>query len=333
MDPCTQTLLGATVASSFSKKDDLKKASLFGAIGGIIPDFDVFISSSEDNLLFIEYHRHFSHSIFFIPFGGLIISFILFLLFKSKISFSNTYLYCTLGLATHGLLDSCTTYGTSLLWPFSDSRIAWNIISIVDPIFTSILLFFIIFFLLKKSISIIRFGLALSLIYLSLGINKNLEVKSFITQIAKNRGHEIERLMVNPTIGNIILWRTIYQSENKYYVDAVYAPFVSETKIREGINVNVIDKETVFPILGRDSKQRNDIKRFSYFTNDYIYIHPDNEFIISDLRYGTLPHDNKSLWGIEIDTKNPDKHVNFKNLRKFNHKVYSNFWNMLNGDF
>ena len=41
MDPCTQTLLGATVASSFSKKDDLKKASLFGAIGGIIPDFDV----------------------------------------------------------------------------------------------------------------------------------------------------------------------------------------------------------------------------------------------------------------------------------------------------
>ena len=110
-------------------------------------------------------------------------------------------------------------------------------------------------------------------------------------------------------------------------------PFISQPKIKKGVSLDVLDKDTIFPILGSDSKQRNDIRRFSYFTDDYIYLHPNNEFLIGDLRYGTLPHDNQSLWGIEIDIKNPDGHVNFKNLRNFDDKVYSDFWNMLKGNF
>ena len=42
----------------------------------------------------------------------------------------------TLGYSTHGLLDACTSYGTQLFWPFSNERISWNNISIVDPLFT-----------------------------------------------------------------------------------------------------------------------------------------------------------------------------------------------------
>ena len=41
-----------------------------------------------------------------------------------------------MGYATHGLLDSCTSYGTQLFWPFSDVRVAWDTMSIVDPLFT-----------------------------------------------------------------------------------------------------------------------------------------------------------------------------------------------------
>ena len=57
-------------------------------------------------------------------------------------------------------------------------------------------------------------------------------------------------------------------------------------------------------MIPEDSIQRNDILRFSYFSQDYIYLHPDYNNLIADLRYGTLPYDNKSLWGIEIDEKN-----------------------------
>ena len=37
-------------------------------------------------------------------------------------------------------MDPLTTYGTLLYWPFSDVRVAWNAIAIVDPLFTLVVL-------------------------------------------------------------------------------------------------------------------------------------------------------------------------------------------------
>ena len=54
--------------------------------------------------------------------------------------------------------------------------------------------------------------------------------------------------------------------------------------------------------------------------------------MIADLRYGMLPYDDKSLWGIEINEKEPNKHVFFKNIRNFDDKVYDKFWDMLKGN-
>ena len=51
---------------------------------------------------------------------------------RRGLSFRQSWLYCTAGYATHAVLDACTTYGTMLLWPFSDARFAWNTISIID---------------------------------------------------------------------------------------------------------------------------------------------------------------------------------------------------------
>ena len=73
------------------------------------------------------------------------------------------------------------------------------------------------------------------------------------------------------TIGNLILWRSIYQNEGKYYVDAVYFPLISKPKLKQGVVLDVINKETIFPELGPNSVQRNDIRRFSYFTNDEMF--------------------------------------------------------------
>ena len=55
---------------------------------------------------------------------------------KRGLTLGRSILYCTLGYATHALLDTCTTYGTQLLWPFTDARFAWNTVSVVDPMFT-----------------------------------------------------------------------------------------------------------------------------------------------------------------------------------------------------
>ncbi len=333
MDPCTQGLLGAVLSASIAKKKQLKTATFAGGIGGIAPDLDILIQSSNDPLLFIEYHRHFTHSLFFAPFGGILVTLFLYVFLKHKISFKYLYLFTTLGFFSHGLLDSCTSYGTTLYWPISNDRVAWNIISIIDPVYTLSLIISAFLCLKYKSIILVRIGLFSSFIYLALGYIKHQKISNYIYSIAEQRGHKIERILLNPTIGNNILWRTIYKFENFYYINAVHMPVFKLPKFKNGIKLKVIDKETIFPELGKESVQRIDIRRFSYFSQNYIYLHPSYDNVIADLRYGTLPYDDKSLWGIKINSNNQESHIEFLNLRKFEKRDYSEFWSLLKGNF
>lgn len=333
MDPITQGLLGAAFAIAFSKRERIKTAAICGALGGIAPDIDILIRSSVDPLIALEFHRHFTHAIAFIPIGGLIVALAIYHILWLKTPFKIIYIFTTIGYATHGLLDSCTSYGTYLYWPFSDERVSWNIISIIDPILTSILLISFILCMVRKSLISIRIGLFLSLAYLAMGFTKHYIINDYIHEIAENKGHKAERILLNPTIGNNLLWRTIYQYNGTYYINAVHFSIFDTPKIYEGKQVKVIDEETIFPSLTKTSKQREDIRRFSKFSQGYIYQHPDKKNTISDLRYGILPYDDKSLWGIDINIEAPNNHVEFKNLRAVKDRHLDEFWMMLNGNF
>jgi inner membrane protein len=331
MDPLTQAVLGASLASSFATNEKIRLAAICGIAGGLAPDLDIFIRSDADPLLTIEYHRHFTHALSFIPIGGAVVAAFLYFIFRKKYHFKTIFLYATLGFATHGLLDACTGYGTRLYWPFSDHRVAFNIISIIDPIYTIILLLSVIFGCYYKSKKLIYAGLILSMLYLMMGFIQHKKVSTAIADLADNRGHYIDSLVVKPTIANNWLWRTIYKENNYYYVDAVYMPLIGETVIYEGEKVPVINEDTVFDELGNNSIQRQDIYRFSYFSQGYIYMMDGKQNVIADLRYGTLPNDTKSLWGIEVNVKNKDEHVKFLNLRNATKSQYEKFWQMLQG--
>lgn len=334
MDPVTQGLLGSSLAQSFAKKVNIKIAALCGVLGGMAPDLDILIRSSEDPLMHIEYHRHFTHSLLFVPIGGLLVSLAIWLLLlRKKTTFRTVYIFTTLGFATHALLDACTSYGTRLMWPFDDVRVAWNIVSIIDPIYSFTLMFFVIWSLYKKSAKVMRVGMFVTLLYMGLGYYQKQKVEDYMYEVAESRNHKIERILLNPTIGNNILWRTVYEADGKYYIDAVRAPWVSETTMKEGTSVDAIDKDKIFPTIPEGSLQRYDINRFSYFSQDYIYIHPSNPNIIGDLRYGTLPYDTKSMWGIEVDPANPDQHAEWKSLREIDDRKFDKFWNMLTNGF
>ena len=136
MDPITQGTVGAAFAQSTANKNNILRIGVIGFIAGLAPDLDVLIRSSNDPILFLEYHRQFSHSLFFIPFGSLVVTLLVFPLVKKSMSLKSVYIPSFLGYATHGLLDACTSYGTQLFWPFSNERVTWNNISIVDPLFT-----------------------------------------------------------------------------------------------------------------------------------------------------------------------------------------------------
>ena len=136
MDLVTQGVLGAALAQTVASKKEMRTAAIVGMFAGLLADADILIQSASDPLLTIEYHRHFTHSIFFIPIGALIASVLMWPVAKKYLKFKRLYVFSLLGYSLSGVLDACTSYGTHLLWPLIQERVAFNIISIVDPVFT-----------------------------------------------------------------------------------------------------------------------------------------------------------------------------------------------------
>ena len=168
MDPVSQGAFGAIFAQTISNKKKLIAGSILGCLAGLAPDLDVIIRSSTDPLLKLEFHRQFTHSLVFIPIGALIVALFTRIFFKKYLSWKQSYLFCLFGYATHGLLDACTSYGTQLLWPFSNERISWNNISVVDPFLTVPIIILIIISILRKNKFISFLGIIYIFLFLHL---------------------------------------------------------------------------------------------------------------------------------------------------------------------
>lgn len=73
MDPLSQGVLGASASQSIASEPGKQRLSLLvGFLAGMAPDLDVLIRSAEDPLLFLNFHRQFTHSLLFVPVGALL---------------------------------------------------------------------------------------------------------------------------------------------------------------------------------------------------------------------------------------------------------------------
>ena len=301
MDPVTQGVLGASLSQSVVRnKKQTAIAGLFGLLSGMAPDLDVFIRSGNDPLLFLEYHRHFTHSLAFIPFGGLLCGALLYFLLgrRWEVTFKLSVLYCTLGYATHALLDACTSYGTQLFWPFSNVRIAWNTMSIVDPIYTLPIITGVLLAAIKKNPRIAKVAFAWALIYPCIGFVQHNRAMTAGLELATERGHVPLRVDAKPSFANIILWKVIYETDEHYYVDAVRV--MQEIKRYPGDRIEKLNIARDFSWLDVESQQAKDIERFRWFSNDYIAQDPNDPNRIVDMRYSFIPNQITALWGIEL---------------------------------
>ena len=204
MDPITQGTVGAAFAQSTARNNNILQITLIGFLAGLAPDLDVLIQSSDDPIIFLEYHRQFSHSLFFIPFGSLLVTLCIFPFLRGSISLKIVYIASFLGYATHGLLDACTSYGTQLFWPFSDQRVAWNNISIVDPIFTIPVIILTLTAIKTRKKMFSFFAIGWITFYLFLGFIQHERTLSAAIDLAYSRGHIPERLTLKPSFGNLI---------------------------------------------------------------------------------------------------------------------------------
>jgi inner membrane protein len=332
MDPLTQGTLGAALPQAVAQRQSQGLALLCGFLAGMAPDLDVLISSRTDPLLFLEYHRQFTHSLVFIPFGAGLVALAIWALLGRRRGWSiaTLYLFCLLGYATHALLDACTTYGTQLFWPFSDRRFAWNSVSIIDPLLTLPLLTLVIASRWARRRWPAILGLTWVLIYLCLGVLARDLAQLQGQRIASERGHTPLAVEAKPSFANLLLWKTVYREGERYYVDAVRLGLTPRVYV--GDSIAALDLARDFPWLDPGSLQARDIERFRWFSMGYIAADPAHPGRVMDLRFSMLPNEIRPLWSIELDPATQYKqHVRYRVHRDRGPATLARFRAMLSG--
>lgn len=330
MDPVTHGLIGATAAQTFAAREKLRSAAVTGFIGALIADLDVLIINPEDPLLNLEMHRHFSHSLVFIPIGALITAILLWWFVRKWLTIKETYLFALAGYATAGLTDAFTSYGVKLLWPIVDERYSWNLLSVFDPLFTLGILVGVGLIYYKKNQFLSWIPWSWITLYLILASGQYERAENIGQRIATQQNHIARDIVIKPTIANQWLWSIRYQSRNTIFTYGVRITPFSETKIYRGESAPLLDWQQEFSDYEATTLY-NDIRRFSNLSGGYLIRHPKFDNVIGDGRYAMLPTSVSPLWGIEIDTASPGQHVEFNTYRDASAKVREQFMDMLLG--
>jgi inner membrane protein len=265
------------------------RAMLWGAVAGSLPDLDVLLRPFEDDLSFLIHHRGLSHSILL----GLIISPILGWLVArwyrndlSQTTLGNWIGLFFAGIGSHLLLDACTAYGTPLLMPFTDYRVALNNLFLIDPLFTLPLAVcgIVSLFLLRSGRArqvVNRVGLSLSFGYLAITLVGGHWVQGVFASSLSEQGIATRRLMTAPTPFNSVLWYCIAEGEQGYYV-GYYSVFDGHRPVR----FHYVPRNR--DLLG-DMETSRVIERLVWFSNGYFAVRRQGDCLVFDvLKFGML---------------------------------------------
>lgn len=305
MDGFTQGVIGAAAAQAFLSPRLGRWALLIGWGAGMLPDADLFLKSASDPLWSTVTHRGFTHALLFIPFGAALATLPFMLSRDLRARWRWVYLAALIGYATHAPLDTLTTYGTQIFWPFADTRVAFDIIGIIDPIFTFALLGGVIWSGRTRTNKPARVAFAIAGTYLLFCGVQHQRGLNAQAHLAEARGHEIVHGRVLPTPGNAFLYRSIYRdATGTIHADAVRTPLLSGPTYRPGGSAPAFDPaaEGIVPERAkRGDRLARDLGRYRWFTDGFWARSPDDASFIGDMRITVDVASFRSMWGIRVD--------------------------------
>lgn len=290
MDPLTHALAGAALGWVAGGRSIGRRALLTGAAAALLPDVDVLIRSGADPLLAIEQHRGFTHSLLLVPLGGVLAA----LPFFARLSRAQRIAAAAAGIvayASHALLDAATTYGTQLFWPFSRYRVGLDIISIIDPLFTMIVLAGVVAAVAGRR-RVVLAVVALACLWLAAGFVQRERAAAAQARLALVRGDTLHRGAVFPTAGNTIVWRSIYRTNGALRMDRIRVPWLGEASYAAVASVS--------PETQSHHTLQRDLQRFTWFSDGWIARDPRDPSVIGDARYSLHAGRYEPVWGIRL---------------------------------
>ena len=359
MDSLTQIVLGAACGEVVAGKKLGNRAMLWGAVGGTIPDLDVFATFFCDEITATSFHRGFMHSFLFAALAPWVLAkltqwfyhnnvyrlrgykawamgiWLLFffgaaaainfipVLMGEGLSFYvlvptlalgawfatklwNEYWrrdltlveapYLTwvalffLSIFTHPILDCCTNFGTQIWQPFSDFRVQWNTISVVDPLATIPFGFFLI--LAARFVKTVPMravlawtGVAWFVGYVGIYATRHKwDADRIFEQTLTDRGIQYQRFMTNPTIFNNIVWSGVAEGDTAFY----FGLYGFNDNAERFIPFSVLPKN--HHLLNHIPKDDRALRFLRWFSDGYYNVMPYNgdTLQVNDLRFGLL---------------------------------------------
>jgi inner membrane protein len=312
MDSITQIVLGAACGEAVLGKKIGNRALLFGAIGGTIPDLDVFVGK----LLFnneidaMAFHRGFMHSFLFAILAAVGFGMLVFWIYNRGKRYGMTtqkdwiWLFFA-SIFTHPILDSFTAYGTQLFAPFSDYRVAFNNIAVADPLYTLPFLIALIIMMWVKRTSkkrrlLLKIGLGVSSLYMLFTLINKYHVHGVYKKSLELQQIDYVRFQTQPTILNNILWYGIAETTDAYYV-GFYSILDADPTVGKW---HFLPKNHEL-IQGMPK----DLETLAWFSNGYYNLNitdTPNTFLFKDLRYPLMDENdpNSSIFKFTITKKN-----------------------------
>jgi len=353
MDSLTQITLGAAVGEVVLGRKVGNRAMLWGAIGGTIPDLDVFANLSTDPIGALAFHRSISHSVTFAALAPVALGWLAWRLYEQgpTRAWWRDLALITLGIAlllwvgafvlpipppdtvftglavamgmmilplavglrerwrrqpssnpntswqgwswlfffsiiTHPMLDCCTDYGTQLFQPFLDYRVAFNNISVVDPLYTLPFLVCVAIASRMTRASPRRrlfnyLGIALSSAYMVFTFVNKARIDRIFEASLQAQEIPYRRFTTEPTLFNNILWQGVAESDSAYYY-GTYSLLDEEPRIKWFLRL----PKNHDLLAGYEDDRA--VQVLEWFSKGYFSVKelPNGRFQFNDLRFG-----------------------------------------------
>ena len=284
MDSLTQALLGAAVQGSLLGKAQGRKALIYGAALGTLPDLDVLINYG-DAVAQMTYHRGFSHSIFVFSALAVLLTWLI-RRFKPHPDYSFTRLLTTIWLIlfTHVFIDACTTYGTQLFWPIPWAPLNFSNIFVIDPAYTLPMLIGVLLAAIagfkRWGLAALNLGLGLSTLYMaSTFVSQSLMRQTIEHELAAQKV-QVDQLLLMPTPFNTLAWRVLVRDGERYHEG------VRSWLDREPLKLYSRPLGLELRAALDDSPQH---ARLRWFAQDWLSYREENgQLVVTDLRLGLL---------------------------------------------
>jgi inner membrane protein len=284
MDSITQIVLGAAVGEAALGHRVGRKAALWGAVCGTLPDLDILIPFG-DPVADFTYHRSFSHSLLVLALLTPMVAWLIRKVHPADAHHRAGWLLLVyLAFATHVLLDSCTIYGTQIFWPLDPTPMTWGSVFIIDPAYTVPLIVGLLAVAVLRRRPALGYRinaamLTLSTLYLAWSFGAKYYAQGVAREALARQGVEYERIVTLASPFNTILWRIVAMDDGGYHVgwyslldpqrDMRFDFHPSDTRLLGGL------------------EQHWPVTRLQWFTKGFYRVSRiDENVVMTDLRMG-----------------------------------------------